>query len=110
MVAGLVYHTCKTCRFMLISLCLYSAAIGEEKDGINMMETAKLKINEKNHLVIGGCDCVDLAREYGTPLYVMDETVIRDNMRVYKNAMDKYYGGKGRVLYIIRNDVVPADL
>lgn len=71
----------------------------KEKDGIKMTENTKLEINEKNHLVIGGCDCVDLAREYGTPLYVMDETVIRDNMRMYKNAMDKYYGGNGLVLY-----------
>lgn len=64
-----------------------------------MIENSKLQINEKDHLVIGGCDCVELAREFGTPLYVMDESVIRENMRLYKNAMDKYYQGKGLVLY-----------
>ena len=30
-------------------------------------------VNEKGHLTIGGCDTVGLAKEYGTPLYVMDE-------------------------------------
>ncbi len=64
-----------------------------------MIENSKLQINEKDHLVIGGCDCVQLAKEFGTPLYVMDENVIRENMRLYKNAMDKYYQGKGLVLY-----------
>lgn len=64
-----------------------------------MIENSKLQINEKDHLVIGGCDCVDLAKTYGTPLYVMDESVIRENMRLYKNAMDKYYQGRGLVLY-----------
>jgi len=64
-----------------------------------MTENMNLKINEKNHLTIGGCDCVDLVHQYGTPLYVMDEAVIRNNMRMYKNAMDKYYDGKGLVLY-----------
>lgn len=64
-----------------------------------MTENTKLLINDKNHLVIGGCDCVDLAEAYGTPLYVMDESVIRDNMRMYRNAMEKYYGGKGLVLF-----------
>lgn len=64
-----------------------------------MIENYNLQINEKDHLVIGGCDCVDLAKEYGTPLYVMDENTIRGNMRLYKNAMDKYYQGKGLVLY-----------
>lgn len=64
-----------------------------------MTENMNLKINEKNHLTIGGCDCVDLVQQYGTPLYVMDEAVIRNNMRMYKKAMDKYYDGKGLVLY-----------
>ncbi len=57
-----------------------------------------LGINEKNHLTIGGLDTVDLAKEYGTPLYVMDENLIRKNCRLYKNAMEKYYGD-GLVLY-----------
>lgn len=40
-----------------------------------------LNINDKGHLTIGGCDTVDLVKEYGTPLYVMDETQIRENCR-----------------------------
>ena len=27
-------------------------------------------VDERGHLTIGGCDTVELAREYGTPLYV----------------------------------------
>lgn len=64
-----------------------------------MIENTNLRINEKGHLVIGGYDSVELAKEFGTPLYVLDEDVIRSNMRMYKNAMDKYYEGKGLVLY-----------
>lgn len=56
-------------------------------------------INEKGHLTVGGCDTVDAAKEYGTPVYFMDEDRIRTNMRRYKNAIDKYYGGKGLCLY-----------
>jgi diaminopimelate decarboxylase len=44
------------------------------------------KINDKGHLEIGGCDAVDLANEYGTPLYVMDEAHIRATMRGMKAA------------------------
>ena len=36
-----------------------------------------LSINEKGHLVISGCDTVELAKSYGTPLYVMSEDEIR---------------------------------
>ena len=64
-----------------------------------MFVSENLSVNEKNHLVIGKNDTVELAKEYGTPLYVIDEELLRKNMRVYKNAMDKYYDGNGLVLY-----------
>ena len=36
-----------------------------------------LTINEKGHLAVGGIDTSNLAAEFGTPLYVLDEDVIR---------------------------------
>ncbi len=50
------------------------------------------KINDKGHLQIGGCDVVDLAAEYGTPLYVMDEEEIIAKCRAYRSALANYYG------------------
>lgn len=44
------------------------------------------KINDKGHLEIGKCDTTDLAREFGTPLYIMDEALIRQRCREYMNA------------------------
>ena len=38
-------------------------------------------INAAGHLTIGGCDALDLAREYGTPLYVFDEADLRARCR-----------------------------
>ncbi|MBQ8588563.1 MAG: diaminopimelate decarboxylase [Clostridia bacterium] len=64
-----------------------------------MFRLKNLDINEYNHLAIGGCDTVELAQQYGTPLYVMDEEQIRSNMRAYKNAIDNFYDGKGMALY-----------
>ncbi len=49
------------------------------------------RVNAQGHLEIGGCDCVELAREFGTPLYVMDEAMIRDNCRRYKAAFEARY-------------------
>ena len=34
------------------------------------------KINEKGNLSIGGVDTVELAKEFKTPLYVMDQELI----------------------------------
>jgi diaminopimelate decarboxylase len=38
------------------------------------------------HLFIGGADCVEIAEEFGTPLYVTHEQRIRDNLRTIKKA------------------------
>ena len=51
------------------------------------------------HLTVGGADAVELAKEYGTPLIALDEQLIRKNARMYKSAIDRFYDGRGLVLY-----------
>ncbi len=58
-----------------------------------------IKTNGKALLEIGGCDALELANEFGTPLYVYDEAYIRTMMRVFKNTINKDYNGNGNVLY-----------
>ena len=43
----------------------------------------KSTVNENGHLQISGCDCVNLARKYGTPLYILDEFTIRTQCRKF---------------------------
>ena len=50
-----------------------------------------IKVNDKNHLDIGGADAVDIAEEFGTPTYVIDENRIRDNYNRFYSAFSKYY-------------------
>ena len=64
-----------------------------------MNERSTLKANKNGHLEIGGCDSIDLARRFGTPLYVYDEAYIRKTMRVFKDTIINYYAGNGNVLY-----------
>jgi len=54
---------------------------------------------KNNHLYFGGADTVELAKQYGTPLYVFDEQLIREACRDFKNSIDNYYDGNGMVLY-----------
>ncbi|WP_342561879.1 diaminopimelate decarboxylase [Paenibacillus sp. FSL R7-0345] len=44
------------------------------------------RINDAGHLEIGGCDVTELKAEYGTPLYIMDEQLIRQRCREYMDA------------------------
>lgn len=64
-----------------------------------MLVSKNLSVNEMGHLTIGGSDAVELAAKYGTPLYVMDEGLIREHCRSFRQSMDKYYGGNGLVCY-----------
>nr|WP_041701586.1 diaminopimelate decarboxylase [Gottschalkia acidurici] len=43
-----------------------------------------MKVNN-NVLEIGGCNALDLAKDFGTPLYVVDEQLVRDTCRIYKD-------------------------
>jgi diaminopimelate decarboxylase len=43
--------------------------------------TAKIEAN--SHLSLGGCDTVDLAQQFGTPLYVFDEATLRNQCREF---------------------------
>ncbi|SHI16862.1 diaminopimelate decarboxylase [Desulfosporosinus lacus] len=45
--------------------------------------------NQQGHLEIGGCDTVELASQFGTPLYIMDEAHIRDICRQYHSSFVK---------------------
>ncbi len=49
------------------------------------------EVSNQGHLCIGGCDVVDLAREFGTPLYLFDESTLRHKCREFKTEFGKYY-------------------
>ena len=55
--------------------------------------------NENGHLTFAGFDTVELAKKYGTPLYLMDENKIREKMRAYKSAMKEYFPSGSMPLY-----------
>ena len=49
------------------------------------------QIDRKNHLIIGGCDVVALASEFGTPLYVFDEATLRGKCAEYREEFGRRY-------------------
>ena len=58
-----------------------------------------LTVSPSGHLLFAGQDTVELAKQYGTPLYLMDEDRIRHNCRVYTQAFRKHFGPGARPLY-----------
>jgi diaminopimelate decarboxylase len=54
---------------------------------MNLHGTAQIGKNE--HLWIGGADTVELAKKYGTPLYLYDVALIRNRARGFKKAFEE---------------------
>ncbi len=48
-------------------------------------------IDSHGHLHIGGCDCVELVKKFGTPLYVLDEVTLRSKCQEFKTEFTKRY-------------------
>lgn len=64
-------------------------------------------INAAGHLAIGGVDLVDLAGEWGTPLYLYDEATIREQCRAFRAAFSDA-GGEATIAYAGKTYLSPA--
>ena len=68
-------------------------------ENITMKEVSIPEGRSETRLFFAGQDTVELAKKYGTPLYLMDEDRVRANCRVYKEAFKKYFGPDAYPLY-----------
>ncbi|SBO42895.1 diaminopimelate decarboxylase [Cyanobium sp. NIES-981] len=57
------------------------------------------EVDGEGRLQVGGCALGDLARTYGTPLYVLDEATLRASCRAYSQALSQAYPGPSLALY-----------
>jgi diaminopimelate decarboxylase len=64
------------------------------------------RTSPQGHLCIGGCDVADLAREFGTPLYVFDEETLRGRCREFLRAFRGAYPDS-RVVYACKAYINP---
>ena len=70
------------------------------KEKSELPETLSIR---NNHLFIEECDAVQLAKQFGTPLFVLSETHLRNNLRRYKAAFqDAWPEGKVRIMPAIK--------
>ena len=61
----------------------------EEPPGTQIPEP--FGVNGRGRLTIGGCDTVELSATFGTPLYVFDESHVREQMRRYRRSLAAHY-------------------
>src|SRR4030042_4528880 len=73
-------------------LCLFS-----QKEGVD----------SSGHIVFGGCDTVELAASFGTPLYVFDEITLRNKCLEYRHEFSKRYPDT-QVIYAAKAFISPT--
>ena len=59
------------------------------------------EISERGRLLVGGCQLSELAKKYGTPLYIIDELSLRTACKTYINSLKKHYPGDS-FLYMLQ--------
>ena len=56
-------------------------------------------IGKDGKLSIGECSIEELVKKYDSPLYILDETTLRNSCRAYIKALQKYYPGESLPIY-----------
>ncbi len=57
------------------------------------------RVNEHDHLEVGGCDVKALVEQYGSPLYILDEDTLRAACQQYRDALQAHYAGASLAIY-----------
>jgi diaminopimelate decarboxylase len=65
--------------------------------------------NGSQHMLIGGCDCVELAAEHGTPLFVADKKLLENNYREFYESL-KAHSIEFEIHYSYKTNPVPGIL
>jgi diaminopimelate decarboxylase len=63
-------------------------AVGITATSLSPVYPLGTRVNEQGRLEIGGCDAVELAREFGTPAYVVAEDDLRARARAFVDALN----------------------
>jgi diaminopimelate decarboxylase len=66
---------------------MIASAVPLTETSISHIYPAGTRVNERGRLEIGGCDAVALAREFGTPAYVVAEDDLRGRARAFVDAV-----------------------
>lgn len=69
-----------------------------------------LKINSSGELSVDGISTVNLANEFGTPLYVLNGNLLKDTAIRFKEDVSKAYRGSTEIHYPFKCNSVPAVL
>lgn len=69
-----------------------------------------LRVTQDGELMVGDCTAVALAREYGTPLHVVNEIRLKETAKNFRECVESQYPGKTSIHYPYKCNSVPGVL
>ena len=70
-----------------VAFAISLAPVTATASGLSHVYPLGTRVNGRGHLELAGCDAVELAREFGTPVYVVVEDDLRRRARAFVDAM-----------------------
>ena len=61
-------------------------------------------------LVIGGCKTSSLAKEFGTPLFIIDENDFNTRLKSWKSALDRHFGAQAGTVYYASKSFISIEV
>lgn len=84
----------------------FAIKLGNRLNKLSLFPQAST-VNTDDHLCLAGHRALDLARQFGTPLYVYDVETIRERIKSYRQALAGY-PGSARLTYASKAFLCPA--
>ena len=65
---------------------------------------------ENGELLISGCKATSLAKEYGTPLFVLDEPDLRARITRWKSSLERHFGSNAGTVYYAAKSFISVEV
>ncbi|PZD71745.1 Diaminopimelate decarboxylase [Acaryochloris thomasi RCC1774] len=76
-----------------------SPVLSEQRSPNQQLIPLTAVTSDQGTLTVGDCDVVDLVKQFGSPLYIVDEHTVRVACQQYRQAFEQFYPGESQVLY-----------
>jgi diaminopimelate decarboxylase len=73
-----------------------------------LIKNTDLRVQEHGELVFGGCNIIELANTYGTPVHVVNESGLKATAEAFRETINLKYPGKISVHYAFKCNPVPG--
>ena len=65
---------------------------------------------ENEEITIGGCSVIDLAREFGTPSFILDEADFKSRAHQWRDSLEKHFGDHAGIAYYAAKAFISTDV